>query len=132
MTRRSDVVLLFDVDNTLLDNDAVRVDLHRYLGSEFGIEVRDRYWVLFEELRMELGYADYLGALQRYRLEAMTTPQRCACLLSSSTIPSLNGCTRRRSPYCSACAGTDLRWFSRMATWCFNRVKCSAPGSGMR
>jgi FMN phosphatase YigB (HAD superfamily) len=69
------VAFLFDVDNTLLDNDAVREDLHRHLGSEFGAEARDRYWQLFEELRAELGYADYLGALQRYRLEAMTEPR---------------------------------------------------------
>ncbi|HEX6004230.1 MAG TPA: HAD family hydrolase, partial [Burkholderiales bacterium] len=69
------VAFLFDVDNTLLDNDAVRSDLHHHLGSEFGAEARDRYWQLFEELRAELGYADYLGALQRYRLEAMTEPR---------------------------------------------------------
>ncbi|HET7597361.1 MAG TPA: HAD family hydrolase [Burkholderiales bacterium] len=69
------VAFLFDVDNTLLDNDAVREDLHQHLGSEFGAEARDRYWQLFEELRAELGYADYLGALQRYRLEAMTEPR---------------------------------------------------------
>lgn len=71
----SDVVFLLDVDNTLLDNDAVRRDLHEHLGCQFGSEARDRYWVLFEELRAELGYADYLGALQRYRLEAMTEPR---------------------------------------------------------
>jgi FMN phosphatase YigB (HAD superfamily) len=71
----NEVVFLFDVDNTLLDNDAVRDDLHEHLGSEFGPEARDRYWQIFEELRAELGYADYLGALQRYRLEAMTEPR---------------------------------------------------------
>lgn len=73
--RASDLVFLFDVDNTLLDNDAVRRDLHEHLGCEFGSEARDRYWALFEELRAELGYADYLGALQRYRREAMTEPR---------------------------------------------------------
>jgi FMN phosphatase YigB (HAD superfamily) len=73
--RASDLVFLFDVDNTLLDNDAVRRDLHEHLGCEFGSEARDRYWALFEELRTELGYADYLGALQRYRREAMTEPR---------------------------------------------------------
>ena len=71
----NDIVFLLDVDNTLLDNDAVRSDLHEHLGHEFGPEARDRYWELFEELRAELGYADYLGALQRYRLEAMTEPR---------------------------------------------------------
>jgi FMN phosphatase YigB (HAD superfamily) len=62
-------VFLFDVDNTLLDNDRVTADLRRYLEREVGRARSDRYWAIFEELRAELGYADYLGALQRYRVE---------------------------------------------------------------
>ncbi len=69
MTPQSDVVFLLDVDNTLLDNDRVEEDLRRHLEAEFGAQSRDRYFAIFEELRAELGYADYLGALQRYRLE---------------------------------------------------------------
>lgn len=71
----SRTVFLFDVDNTLLDNDAVQADLGAHLEREFGRASRDRYWALFEELRVELGYADYLGALQRYRLENLDDPQ---------------------------------------------------------
>ena len=67
--RPSDVVFLFDVDNTLLDNDRVTGDLRRYLEREVGRERAERYWAIFEGLRAELGYADYLGALQRYRVE---------------------------------------------------------------
>jgi len=63
------VVSLFDVDNTLLDNDRVVRDMMRYLEAEVGHERQQRYWEIFEELRHELGYADYLGALQRYRVE---------------------------------------------------------------
>ncbi len=63
------IVFLFDVDNTLLDNDRVIKDLKRYLEREVGPERNARYWTLFEDLRKELGYADYLGALQRYRVE---------------------------------------------------------------
>ncbi|MEP6705402.1 MAG: HAD family hydrolase [Acidobacteriota bacterium] len=63
------VVFFFDVDNTLLDNDRVTRDLHRHLESGVGHEHSDHYWKIFEELRNELGYADYLGALQRYRVE---------------------------------------------------------------
>jgi FMN phosphatase YigB (HAD superfamily) len=63
------VVFLFDVDNTLLDNDRVTADLQRYLEREVGHERQQRYWAIFEHLRTELGYSDYLGALQRYRLE---------------------------------------------------------------
>lgn len=66
---RAPVVFLVDVDNTLLDNDRVTADLRRHLDEAVGPEGRARYWALFEQLRVELGYADYLGALQRYRLE---------------------------------------------------------------
>jgi FMN phosphatase YigB (HAD superfamily) len=62
------VVFLLDVDNTLLDNDRVTADLRRHLIDHFGDERQQRYWAIFEELRSELGYADYLGALQRFRL----------------------------------------------------------------
>ena len=75
MTNSNEVVFLFDVDNTLLDNDRVTADLRRYLEQGFGLEVRDRYFTIFEELRAELGYADYLGTLQRYRLEAQSDPK---------------------------------------------------------
>ncbi len=68
MTRHQDIVFLFDVDNTLLDNDGVEKDLRRHLEKEFGDENRDRYFTILEDLRAEIGYADYLGALQRYRL----------------------------------------------------------------
>jgi FMN phosphatase YigB (HAD superfamily) len=64
----SDMVFLLDVDNTLLDNDSVAADLRRHLTEAFGEEREERYWAFFEELRSELGYADYLGALQRFRL----------------------------------------------------------------
>lgn len=63
------VVFLFDVDNTLLDNDRIVADLMHHLEREIGAERQQRYWEIFEELRGELGYADYLGALQRYRVE---------------------------------------------------------------
>jgi len=68
------VVFLIDVDNTLLDNDRVVADLMRYLEREVGHERQQRYWAIFEELRSELGYADYLGALQRYRVEHPRDP----------------------------------------------------------
>jgi len=61
------VVFLFDVDNTLLDNDRVAADLQRHLISEVGAEGAQEYWQIFEQLRTDLGYADYLGGLQRYR-----------------------------------------------------------------
>lgn len=75
MASREEVVFLFDVDNTLLDNDRVENDLRHHLEREFGAESRDRYFAIFEELRSELGYADYLGTLQRYRLEDVCDPR---------------------------------------------------------
>lgn len=74
MTAPHRVVFLFDVDNTLLDTDHVTADLRRYLEREVGAERNARYWAIFEELRAELGYADYLGALQRYRGEYPRDP----------------------------------------------------------
>ena len=68
------VVFLFDVDNTLLDNDRVAAALQRHLANEMGPEGALEYWQIFEQLRTELGYADYLGALQRYRAKHPRAP----------------------------------------------------------
>ena len=68
------VVFLFDVDNTLLDNDHVVADLKRHLTETLGLERQQRYFAIFEALRDELGYADYLGTLQRYRVENPREP----------------------------------------------------------
>ncbi len=75
MTKTHDLVFLFDVDNTLLNNDHVERDLREYLSSCLSTQARDRFFAIFEELRQEIGYADYLGALQRYRLEALHDPK---------------------------------------------------------
>jgi FMN phosphatase YigB (HAD superfamily) len=75
MPGQQDTVFLFDVDNTLFNNDALSADLSEHLDSEFGSSARERYWKIFETLRSELGYADYLGALQRYRMDVPDDPQ---------------------------------------------------------
>ena len=69
------VVFLFDVDNTLIDNDRVQAHLSEHLEQAYGVTARDRYWEIFEQLRSELGYADYLGALERYRTEDLHRPE---------------------------------------------------------
>jgi FMN phosphatase YigB (HAD superfamily) len=81
VTRPGPVVFLLDVDNTLLDNDRIIADLKRHLAQAFGTDTpalraerTDRYWAIFEKRRAELGYADYLGALQRYRAENPRDP----------------------------------------------------------
>jgi len=72
------VTFFFDVDNTLLDNDRVTNDLRRHLRNEVGPENSRHFWEIFERLRAELGYADYLGALQRYRIEHSSNPNLLA------------------------------------------------------
>jgi FMN phosphatase YigB (HAD superfamily) len=75
MSAPEEVIFLLDVDNTLLNNDQVVADLREHLTEQFGTTASDRYWEIFETLRSELGYADYLGALQRYRLERQCDTQ---------------------------------------------------------
>jgi FMN phosphatase YigB (HAD superfamily) len=75
MTASAEIAFLIDVDNTLLDNDAIQRDLSGHLEREFGAGSRDRYWAILEELREQLGYTDYLGALQRYRVDTPSEPR---------------------------------------------------------
>ncbi|MGC2221272.1 MAG: HAD family hydrolase [Methylocella sp.] len=75
MTAMHDLVFLFDVDNTLLDNDRVQADLAAHLTEAYGVDACTLYWDIFEKLRQELGYADYLGALERFRLQEMHDPR---------------------------------------------------------
>jgi FMN phosphatase YigB (HAD superfamily) len=80
-SRRTEIVFLFDVDNTLLDNDEIIADLRRFLMREDGGAAAEHYFEIFEQLRKELGYADYLGALQRYRVMY----PHDTCLLAASS-----------------------------------------------
>lgn len=69
MSEAPPIVFLFDVDNTLLDNDQVQNDLDKHITNVFGADATETYWKIYEDLRGKLGYADYLGAIQRFRLE---------------------------------------------------------------
>jgi FMN phosphatase YigB (HAD superfamily) len=69
MKTPNQIVFLVDVDNTLLENDRVQDDLKRHIERQFGLECRNRFWAIQQELFQELGYRDYLGALQRFRVE---------------------------------------------------------------
>ena len=68
-TRRDPIVFLVDVDNTLLDNDGIQQDLKDHIDQVYGCAARERYWRILEDRFSELGYRDYIGALQRYRVE---------------------------------------------------------------
>lgn len=83
-----EVVFLLDVDNTLLDGDRIVDDLHEHLQEQFGSDCAQRYWDIFDELREELGYVDYLDALQRYRIavELGSVDQQRLLMMSSFLI----------------------------------------------
>jgi FMN phosphatase YigB (HAD superfamily) len=74
MSKPLSVAFLFDVDNTLIDNDRVQADLREHLEQTYGVAARDRYWEILEKLRDDLGYVDYLGALERFRIETIHRP----------------------------------------------------------
>ena len=69
------VIFLVDVDNTLLDNDRLIADLMDHIASEYGAVSQQRYAQILEDVRGRLGYVDYLGALQQYRLEHLDDPR---------------------------------------------------------
>lgn len=100
------VVYLLDVDNTLLDNDRVVADLMRHLEGAVGEESERHYWVIFERLRSELGYADYLGALQQYRAER---PHDLNVLKSSSYLINY--------PFANRLFPNSLDLIDRVKTW---------------
>lgn len=75
MAQPAETVFLFDVDNTLLDNDRIEADIGQHLEDEYGAAGRARFWAIFEALRGEFGFADYLGAVQRFRLEGIHDPR---------------------------------------------------------
>ncbi len=75
MTSEKQVVFFLDVDDTILDNDTAQDDYLEHITKNFGAQAAQRYWAIFQELFHELGYADYLGALQRYRLEHLHDPR---------------------------------------------------------
>ncbi len=101
MSGTNDTVFLFDVDNTCSTTTSVQDDLRQHIEEEYGPLARDRYWAIFEELRGELGYADYLGALERYRVEQIHDPTCSGCRAGSSTIRSRAGSTRGARKRCA-------------------------------
>jgi len=126
------VVFLFDVDNTLLNNDQVQDDLRKHLEHELGAETRDRYFAILEELYAELGYADYLGALQRYRLEDMCDPR----LLMMSSFLVDYPFADRLYPGSLEALEHVRPWGTTsscpMETWSSSLVKFNDPGYGKR
>ena len=75
MPETHQVIFLFDVDNTLLDNDRMKADLGEHVRKMFGDEARDQLWALYEEERAKQGYADFLGTLERFRLAHLDDPR---------------------------------------------------------
>ena len=135
MTAPQGIVFLLDVDNTLLDNDQIIADLRLHLERDFGAANAGRYWTIFEKLRSELGYADYLGALQRYRSDAEFDRSDDLRLLQMSTflltIRSLSVSIRAPSTSSGAWASTGARRSFQTATSFFNPARSSARVTGI-
>jgi len=119
-------VFLFDVDNTLLDNDRVTADLKQHLETEVGHQGAQCYWSIFERLRSQLGYADYLGALQRYRSKNPHDPRLLAVSRFLIDYPLPGVCSRARATSWRMCGLGVRSSFCPMATWCFSRAKWTA------
>ncbi len=126
----SEIVCCFDVDNTLLDNDRVQDDLRDHLRGKFGDELCELYWSIFEQLRQELGYADYLGALQRYRLPRMHDPR--VLELSSFLIdyPFSERLYPQATEVLARCRRWGCRSSCRTATLFFSRGRWNDPACG--
>ena len=125
-----DIVFLFDVDNTLLDNDHVQRDLGDHLVSNYGQAAHDRYWALFEDLRGTLGYADYLGALQRYRLEDLHNPKVLRIANWLADYPFADRLYPHALDVVRHVAPGDRRSSCPMATRRSSPARSSAPGCG--
>ena len=118
-----EVVFLLDVDNTLLNNDAVIDDLRRYMREALGAEHEQRYWDIFEACRAELGYADYLGALERYRGQFPADCHLLEVSLFLLAIRSPSACTRAHSTSSRDFENAGRWSFCRTATWSSNPTK---------
>lgn len=126
------VVFLLDVDNTLLDNDRFNADLDARLQRDFGAAQQARYRSIYAALRDEVGYADYLGALQRFRIgldDDADLLQLSAFVLDYPFSERLYPRALERLP---TCAHWARRWCCQMATSCCSRARCSVPACGMR
>lgn len=129
---RSRIVFRFDVDNTLIDNDHIAADLQRYLTHEVGTERQERYWAIFEELRNEMGYADYLGALQRYRIEHPRDPHLLAVSSFLVNYPFANRLLPGSLDVLEHLGQWGRPSSSPMATWSSSPARLNAPGCSTR
>ena len=112
-----DVVFLFDVDNTLLDNDRITADLKQHLAQEVGPDRQQCYWTIFEQLRAEFGYADYLGALQRYRIDYPRDPRLLTVSCFLVNYPFANRLFPNSLDVVDQCSSGGRRSSSPTATW---------------
>jgi hypothetical protein len=131
MTPPVRVVFLLDVDNTLLDNDRIVEDLKLHLIRAFGAKRQERYWAIFEQLREELGYTDYLGALQRYRAGDPCDAcfMQLSCFMVDYHLPSPGTlCPRLRGTGDLPAGRHHGRVSRRSAPVRPDRVACGRPG----
>jgi FMN phosphatase YigB (HAD superfamily) len=70
------VVFLLDLDNTLIDNDAVRERLNQGTRRLLGAALSDRFWTTYEEVRDECDHVDFLETLDRFHRTADEPPEQ--------------------------------------------------------
>ena len=68
------VTFLFDVDNTLIDNDRAKNDLSARIGELLGVVGERRFWELYEEVRHDRGLVNIPLLLARYGDELDADP----------------------------------------------------------
>lgn len=66
MSRIAPVAFLFDVDNTLLDNDRVRAELAETIERIVGPERGEAFWESYEQVRRDRDYVDYPNTIARF------------------------------------------------------------------
>ena len=132
VTDASSLTFLVDVDDTLLDNDRIREDVQAHFVTRSASEVASRYWAIQERRFVELGYRDYLGAVQEW-WEGEDRDPRCSPRpATSSATRSRIASTPRRSRCWRTCARSGRRSSSRTATPSSSRTRSSGPGSRAR
>ncbi len=65
----ADLVVLLDVDNTLLDTDLARIRQEEALASALGRDHSERFWEIYEQVREELDLADFHEVMERFGRE---------------------------------------------------------------
>ncbi|HEX6508525.1 MAG TPA: HAD family hydrolase [Chloroflexota bacterium] len=82
-----DIVFMLDVDNTLLDNDALKADLADRLRQLLGENAAERFWEIYEQVRQDEDVVDYPETVKRFVDERGDGGLRSSLVQILDTIP---------------------------------------------